>query len=396
MKNLLDMLSKYSLAGLARRALFTLRGRMVSLRTKEKNRGTALLSFTSLPFTLLDPESLHGHSNYWGAQNIANTFLERGYSVDVIDFDNSDFVPKKQYAYFVDIGANMGRIAPLLSKTCTKIFYATGADWAFQNDAEQARIRALSELSGVTLLPRRQVAPMYGIEHADIISGVCGAFPASTYEHYGKPIHMTTVTTTHTYPFPEDRNSSEAKNNFVWFGGAGAVHKGLDLVLEAFALMPEYTLTVCGKFNAETDFQDLYAKELYSTPNIHTVGYIDPSSEKFKSIMDTSIAVISASCSEGCATSVVLAMGAGLIPIVNKETGVDVGDFGYLLANSTVHDIQVAVRDLANTAPAALKLKAKKAWGYVYERHGRPRVEKEFRAIIDELEQLRKASKQAT
>ena len=33
------------------------------------------------------------------------------------------------------------------------------------------------------------------------------------------------------------------------------VHKGLDLVLEAFAGMPEYHLTVCGPVAKEKDFE---------------------------------------------------------------------------------------------------------------------------------------------
>ena len=37
------------------------------------------------------------------------------------------------------------------------------------------------------------------------------------------------------------------------------VHKGLDLVLEAFVAMPEYHLTVCGKVSSEKDFEDAYA-----------------------------------------------------------------------------------------------------------------------------------------
>ena len=37
---------------------------------------------------------------------MARTFLERGYAVDVIDSTDSRFLPRKEYAYFVDVGTN--------------------------------------------------------------------------------------------------------------------------------------------------------------------------------------------------------------------------------------------------------------------------------------------------
>jgi hypothetical protein len=46
------------------------------------------------------------------------------------------------------------------------------------------------------------------------------------------------------------------------------VHKGLDLVLEAFARMPECQLTIVGPVRNEPEFVNVYRKELFHTPNI--------------------------------------------------------------------------------------------------------------------------------
>jgi hypothetical protein len=55
------------------------------------------------------------------------------------------------------------------------------------------------------------------------------------------------------------------------------VHKGLDLVLEAFADMPEYHLTVCGPIQKEQDFERAYYRELYQVPNIRRLaGLMSP------------------------------------------------------------------------------------------------------------------------
>ena len=60
------------------------------------------------------------------------------------------------------------------------------------------------------------------------------------------------------------------------------VHKGLDLVLEAFAATPELQLTVCGPVDRERNFNDFYRRELYRTPNIRTVGWIDVAGREFR------------------------------------------------------------------------------------------------------------------
>ena len=384
MKQLLGMLQKYPTSGLFRRAFFVLHGRVVSLQAKNP-RGTVLLSYTTIPFTLLADTMLSGHSNYFEVRDMAHAFIERGYSVDVIDHTNRTFIPKKQYSYFLDIGNNMERLAPLLPTTCKKIFFATGSYSSFQNNAELERIAALKKRRGVAITPRRQVPDMKGITDSDIISGVCGAFPASTYEQFGKPIHMIPVSSSHTFAFNETKKYTNAKTRFLWFGGAGAVHKGLDRVLEAFASMPEYSLTVCGKFAGEEDFVSVYHRELYGTPNITAIGYIDPGSEVFSRICNETVGVVSLSCSEGTASSIILAMHAGLIPIVNKETGVEVGEFGILLPDSNIETLQTALRSIASLDPETLKTRSKAAWQYVRAHHTREEFGKAFRSFVDSI-----------
>jgi hypothetical protein len=48
--------------------------------------------------------------------------------------------------------------------------------------------------------------------------------------------------------------------------------------------MPEYHLTICGPIDKEPDFQKVYHDELYNTPSIHTVGWVDISSPQFLDI----------------------------------------------------------------------------------------------------------------
>ena len=60
------------------------------------------------------------------------------------------------------------------------------------------------------------------------------------------------------------------------------ISKAPHLALEAFADMPEYHLTVCAPIDREQDFSCAYHRELFQTPTIQTVGWVDISSGKFE------------------------------------------------------------------------------------------------------------------
>jgi hypothetical protein len=69
-----------------------------------------------------------------------------------------------------------------------------------------------------------------------------------------------------------------------------------------------------------------YKNELYNSSNIHTHGFIDINSEKFKEILECCSFAIFPSCSEGGAPSLITTVGNGaLIPIITKDTSVSTG-----------------------------------------------------------------------
>ena len=126
-----------------RQIVHRLNGRVVHLKPQSKLRGNVLISYTTLPYLDRRQIVLDAHTNRWECMQIARTFLERGYAVDIIDHDNMRFVPKKNYAYFVGAHTNFDHIAPLLNPDCIKIFHGATCHWKFLNDAEQARLDAI-------------------------------------------------------------------------------------------------------------------------------------------------------------------------------------------------------------------------------------------------------------
>jgi glycosyltransferase involved in cell wall biosynthesis len=365
-----------------RRILFRLRGRVIHLKPAGKARGTVLFSYVTLPFLNRDKHSLNMHTNRWESMDMAETFIERGYAVDIIDISNSTFLPRKKYDFFIDNGHQMERLAPLLNQDCIKIFHITTSDWKFQNEAEQKRFDDLYKRRGAQLKPDRVLKANKTLELCDIASMLGNSQTASTYAYGNREIIPIPLSTTHTFPSPEKKDFDRARKNFVWFGGAGVIHKGLDLVVEAFAQMPEYSLTICGKLDGEKDFKEIYKKEL-SLPNIKIAGFMDPGSQEFKELCDTTLGLVYPSCSEGQAGSVIVMMHAGVIPIISRESGVDAENFGVILKENTIAEIMLQVREISLLPTQELQRRALAGWEYAQEHHTRERFAKEYRKFVD-------------
>jgi glycosyltransferase involved in cell wall biosynthesis len=367
-----------------RRILFRLNGRVLHFKPSGASRGNVLISYITLPYLNTSERALNAHTNRWESMEMVRAFTERGYAVDLIDITNTNFVPKKKYDFFVDNYHNMERLAPLLGPHCRKVFHATTAHWQFNNEAEQRRFDELFARRGVRLSPDRVMPANRAAQVCDEITLLGNEFTAQTYAYAGKNITKIPISTTHTFESPEHKDFEAVRKNFVWFGGAGVIHKGLDLVVEAFAQMPEYNLTICGKLDGETGFKEIYAKEL-ALPNIKIAGFIDPGSEAFKKICSESVALIYPSCSEGQSGAVMLCMHAGLIPLISYESGVDVAEFGKIFKENSVEQIIAEVKALATSPSDTLQTRALAAWQNAREHYTRERFARAYDAFIDKF-----------
>jgi glycosyltransferase involved in cell wall biosynthesis len=327
----------------------------------------------------------HSHTRYWEATQIVKTFVDLGYSVDAIHYTNRAFLPRKNYAFFVDARFNFDRIAPLLNRGCVKILHGETAHILFHNAAEAKRLLALYQRRGVTLPARRWERVNKAAEYADCITIFGNAFTLSTYRCTDRPIYPLPISTTVLLPWPETKDFDACRKRFLWFGSGGMVHKGLDLVLEAFAGMPDYQLTVCGPVQKEKDFEEAFYTELYATPNIRTIGWVDTQSAAFREITTDCIGLVYPSCSEGQSGAVVECLHAGLIPIISFESGVDTHDFGVILKTCTVDEIRDAVRMVASLPAQKLQGMARTAWEFARANHTCERFAAEYRKAITHM-----------
>jgi len=369
------------------REINSLDKRFVSLTPKRASRGNVLLCYENKGFFLKSGERIpNDHTNRWESVQIAQTFLDLGYRVDVISENNDWFVPAKHYSFFVGNRINFDRIADSINRDCVKILHIDTAHWLFNNSGEHQRLLELQRRKGVTLPTRRSLKPNLAIEHADYATILGNEFTISTYAYANKPLYRLPISSATLYPWPEDKNFEACRNHYLWLGGYGLVHKGLDLVLEAFTQMPDHHLTVCGPIHEETDFANAYEKELYRTPNIHTVGWIDLDSPEFLEIRGRCIALIYPSCSEGQCGGVVTCLHAGLIPIISYESGIDVDEGrGLILRGCRIDDIKAAVQRISGLPAQQLEAMARRNVEFAVTNHTRETFAVSYSRAVSEI-----------
>ncbi|MEH2001568.1 MAG: glycosyltransferase [Nostoc sp.] len=359
---------------------------VVSLKPKQPSKGNVLLSYRIEPFLLKPGQPMpNDHTWYWEVWQIAQTFLNLGYNVDVIQFHNDKFLPQKDYAFFIDIRHRMEALAPKLNKDCIKVFHVDIANMVFRNAAECNRLLELQQRKGITLKPQRFEVPNLGIEYADCAIVLGNDFTTDTFKYANKPMYRIPISSPIVYPYPDKKDFEAVRKRFLWFGGSALVLKGLDLVLDAFAQMPEYHLTVCGPVSNDKEFEQAFYKELYETPNIHTYGWIDVSSPEFIEITNNCLGLVYPSVSEGQSGAVISCLQAGLIPILSYESGVDVHDFGVIFDNLSLEEIKAKVRSISNLPVEDLKLMSLKGWEYARANHTKEKFAQAYKNAVEQI-----------
>ncbi len=356
----------------------------VTLQPAGAERGRILLAYVIEPFLSKDgPSSSHTH--HGESQLMADVWLQRGYIVDVIDYDNPAFVPKHRYDYFVSARTNIQRIRARLNDDCRCIVHLDTSHYTTNNRDALARVVGCQQRRGVDLFGSvRMIEVNAGIEAADAGVVLGNDETASTYAYAGKPLYPLDVPAVVDLPWSDSKDFAAARSRFVWLGSDGAVHKGLDVALEAFASLPDCHLSICGPIDRDPAFCAAYAAEL-ALPNIEQLGWVDVSGEQFANLVATSAALVYPSCREGQAGAAVNCIRAGLIPIVSRETGVDVEGFGTQLADCDVTTIIEAVKAVSQASPQALYTRARATWEHGQARFSHDAYRQRYGEIVDQL-----------
>ena len=284
--------------------------------------------------------------------------LQLGYSVDVINWADTTFNFAHKYDLVVSHGGvNFEQLHKQLAADVPYIYFSTGNYWKFHNQQEEKRFADFQQRHGVSLPPDRYInfPEETANKRAD---GIVVLGDASMRDVYPFP-HVFTI---NNGSFPDDhfdkinKDYKKTKQNFLFFAGSGNVHKGLDLLIDAFKELDQNLYIVT---RLEGKIAAVFKNDL-NLPNIHAVGEVNMRTAEFYEVMDKCAFAILPSCSEGQAGSVVECMNQGLIPIVSQETRLDTEDFGFTLKTSSIEEIKSVVSQAASLSPEEVRKRAQR------------------------------------
>lgn len=282
-------------------------------------------------------------SNAGIAQSIVQALNELGYVVDVIDYDNIKWKPSEEYDLFIGHGGiNYESVSRQLPAETTRIYFSTGIYWKESNIRESRRLYDLAARRGYLLMPDRviQNSEEYANQVADGIICLGNQEAVRTYQQFPCVIGINNASYPITWLESNIKDYDQGRKHFLFFGGGGNIHKGLDLLLEAFS-DTDLHLHICQKIDSQ--FARVYHYELNECSNIHSYGFIPMRSTQFISLVELCNWTISATCAEGQPGATIECMAHGLIPILPISANIDPGEFGFLFPDSSVDVIRAII-----------------------------------------------------
>ena len=327
--------------------------------------GNALLMYVNHPFRL-DPNSakFRTHINSQCAVNIVQALNNLGYVVDVIHWENNKYETNKVYDIVIGIGQSFDYNKSYFTNSKLKIHFATGMHWLAETHYIYERNYNLQKRRGVILSPRRLNNPYYSVEKSDVIFSVQNQFSIDTFKYANKPIFQVLPEVSFREPVDFGYAKTNNTKTFLWISGAGMILKGLDLVLEAFAELPDCKLMICTDVTGEPDFEKLYYDELYNTNNIRFVGFCDIASDRFKNIVNECIAVIFPYPEGEISGSLINSMYYGCIPVISHFSDNIIPEFA-VKTGSTVEEIKKLVIEVCNLSDEEINIRSTKTLEYV-------------------------------
>jgi glycosyltransferase involved in cell wall biosynthesis len=312
----------------------------------------ALLSYITAPFRATgDAAQRVRFSNMGIARSIVAVLNALGYIVDVVEYTDTSFTPENDYDLFIGHGgANFVHIAAGLRPGTRKVYFSTSLYWMDFNRREQERFDQLARRRGVRLPFDRWITESEeeANECADAIICLGNQFAKESYAKFPHVFNLNNAA------YHDDRyelamkDFDRGRDGFLFFAGDGNVHKGLDLLLEAFGGLPA-ELYVCQLISPR--FHEVYRHELEDLANIHVMGWVPMRTPTFYDLIARCNFAIFPSCAEGSQGSAIECMHQGLIPVVSRESTIDTDDYGITLRRCSVDEIARVVRELTEYSP---------------------------------------------
>lgn len=338
-------------------------------------------------FSYLTDSFSSKHTNYNAVSNrkecqlILTCLIKLGYEVDVVDCRYEFHCTGVEYDLIFGFGDAFRRAK--LRCGGRRVLYLTEGPPAFSLKNEVDRVNYFLKRYPKNQLAKIERSGSYyqekDIANADCIITMGELHQENLYQTYRKervydffPLGL---------PLKSSKKTFRASKDILWLGSRGFIHKGLDILIDSISDLPEWTLHVCGADKEELE-------KLVKVPkNVKFYGVVDVGGEEFENLSQICNFSFLLSASEATPTSVLTAMRAGLIPIVNSNIGVKL-DSAIVLDSYLLEDVQKAIVETYNFSEEQLYVLSESAKKEVSKRFNEQTFIQEFYAIINKIESL--------
>jgi glycosyltransferase involved in cell wall biosynthesis len=344
----------------------------------------ALICYMTMGYSVNLESNNTGRTQPHEILKIVNILTGFGFSVDIIrciDLRAVDIVKNKKYNLIFGFGETFYQLTNLQPEAVS-VFYLTERHPDFSYQEEKKRLDYFFERHGRRLNITRS-GKFYKKYHLDkVYSHIIAIGDVRLFRNANSiPYFLFPTGLINKRFIFKDKDHKKSRKNFLWLGSTGAIHKGLDLLLDVFYSREDLVLHICGLQKEERK-----ALRMKVHKNIIEYGHININSDLFLELTNECSFIILPSCSEGFSTSIATGMLHGLIPVVNKDTGHNVlGDNAIFLEDFKTEYIEKKLNELSNTDPDKLALLSKQVYAYANGNFRLEIFEENFKRILGEI-----------
>lgn len=357
-----------------------------SLGDPKSNSRKALLVYVVDPFTEeFSPELARSHANYQKSPAIVEILSEFGFSVDVTDWQNIHAPQADNYGLVIGQGRAFAQSCKHCQQEIPRIYLGWGLPAQVTQKAVRLRSQEISKKRRVNLFqdhPSEQ-----GLKFATDIFYLGNSYTQKAYQSMsiGEVFQLYNPVVQGVKPTLDQKDFSNCRRHFMWMAAYGTARRCLDILLEVFSENPQFDLWICGGLEHEKVFFKAYKKEILSLQNIHYMGWLDVTSSEYDQVTAICGYMLYPSISDGMPGSVVNSMFAGVVPIVTKESGMDLRGLGIEISTLSHSAVLQIIRDAASIAPEKLAQESYAVHQFAASNHSQEAFNTSFRKALEKV-----------
>lgn len=327
---------------------------------------------------------------WWESGEMVRILNLRGYIVDYVDPGNGEALDRIDWdKYQLVIDGGMDNIARFKTREGQKkVLYASGEYWLNTAMNELSRVMRFALRNGIIMPAALQCRNSFSDETAQYLAYFGKDSQLKGYNGAWKGIPLDASTCLG--PRERKKDLARARGNYVWLGAGGMLNKGLDLVVEAFARIPEATLHVFAPLEEEMRFFEWFKAFTGNCPNIVRHAFDSVASGELEETAWNSIGTVYAGSVEGAPGFLAQLLHYGLIPIVTRASCVREEELGHVIEagddREIIEGIIEQVGKMETASREELEAGSRRAREFALMHHTREAFTRSFENLLAQVE----------